>query len=497
MSNIVKELKADLTLRSLQDILKPAEIASLRRGPAPSPAEQKARQKLEVVLKVSQMLSDPKAADSLPEQIVAILPQIVPVERTVLVLVDETGELSARKAWVAPGIDAEAGVFSRQIVRHAMDNGVAVLSMDAADDSRFDAAGSIQAQHIRASMCAPLRGRQGMLGALVADNVSRTEMFGEDDLRLLAGFANQAAIALENAALARSIAQQAKQREAELTRLVDERTASLRDEKERAEAARAEADNLRLVAEAATREAEEASRSKSRFLANMSHELRTPMNAIIGYTDLLLEEAADEGNDSQVRDLRKIGGAAKHLLALINDILDISKIEAGKMTLTVDDFDLAIQIGQIQDTLRPLVAQKDNRLEVSAPDSLPMRADETRVRQVLYNLLSNACKFTEKGLIRLAVRHEPEPGGAGTVVVDVADSGIGMTPEQLGRLFQAFVQADDSTSRRFGGTGLGLAISRHFCRMMGGDVTATSDPGRGSVFTVRLPAVVTLPASTT
>jgi signal transduction histidine kinase len=493
LSNIVKELKADLTLRSLQDILKPAELASIRRGPAPSPAEQKARQKLEIVLKVSEMLSNPAAADRLPDEIVAILPQIVSVERTVLVLADDAGELHAHKAWVAPGVGAEAGVFSRQIVRYAMDNGVAVLSMDAAGDARFDAAGSIQAQHIRASMCAPLRGRQRMLGALVADNVTKTEMFGEDDLRLLAGFANQAAIALENAELARSLAEQARRREAELTQLVEERTANLREEKERAESARAEADRLREVAEAATHEAEEASRSKSRFLANMSHELRTPMNAIIGYTDLLLEEAAEAGDDSQVRDLKKIGGAAKHLLALINDILDISKIEAGKMTLTVDDFDLATQIGQIQDTLRPLVAQKDNQLEVTCPPTLPMRADETRVRQVLYNLLSNACKFTEKGRIRLDVRHEPDGSGPGWVVVAVADSGIGMTPEQTARLFQAFVQADDSTSRRFGGTGLGLAISRHFCRMMGGDVTVTSEMGHGSVFTVRLPAVVNLP----
>ncbi len=255
----------------------------------------------------------------------------------------------------------------------------------------------------------------------------------------------------------------------------------------------------------------EASRAKSTFLANMSHELRTPMNAIIGYSEMLAEEAAELGQEDFVPDLQKILAAGKHLLGLINDILDLSKIEAGRMELYLETFDLQTMIHDVATTIQPLVAKKANTLKVEAAPHLGvMRADLTKVRQALFNLLSNASKFTENGTITLTVQRESDrsgvaeqrSGGAGEqesrgaplpgdwIIFSVSDTGIGMTPEQMGRLFQAFTQADASTTRKFGGTGLGLTITRHFCQMMGGDVIVESEPGQGTTFIIRLPAEV-------
>jgi signal transduction histidine kinase/DNA-binding response OmpR family regulator len=234
-------------------------------------------------------------------------------------------------------------------------------------------------------------------------------------------------------------------------------------------------------------QAEQANRTKSAFLANMSHELRTPLNAIIGYSEMLQEEAEEEGMDSFVADLKKIHGAGKHLLNLINDILDLSKIESGKMELYLEDFDLKSLIEDVKSTIHPLIEKNTNVLAVKYPADLPaMHADVTRVRQILFNMLSNASKFTEKGTVSLEVEMQ-RMGPLEWVQFDIRDTGIGMTPEQLGKLFQAFTQADASTSRKYGGTGLGLVISRRFCQMMGGDVTVTSELGKGSCFTVRLP----------
>jgi signal transduction histidine kinase/DNA-binding response OmpR family regulator len=234
-----------------------------------------------------------------------------------------------------------------------------------------------------------------------------------------------------------------------------------------------------------------ATEAKSQFLANMSHELRTPLNAIIGYSEMLEEEAQDLGKEEFVPDLKKIHGAGKHLLALINDILDLSKIEAGKMELYLETFDLKTMLEDVVATTRLLVQKKSNKLEVRLATELgAMRADLTKVRQALFNLLSNASKFTERGTITLDARREAAQVGGDWIVLQVKDTGIGMTPEQLNRMFQAFSQADVSTVRKYGGTGLGLAITRHFCRMMGGDVTVASDFGKGSTFTLRLPAEV-------
>ncbi len=233
--------------------------------------------------------------------------------------------------------------------------------------------------------------------------------------------------------------------------------------------------------------ADAANSAKSSFLANMSHELRTPLNAIIGYSEMLEEEAPEIGAQSMIPDLQKIHGSAKHQLALINDILDLSKIEAGKMTLFLEEFDVAKLVREVAATVQPLVAKNGNRLVVECPADLGvMRADLTKVRQTLFNLISNAAKFTEQGTITLAVRRTE----GSQLLFSVNDTGIGMTPEQMGRLFQAFTQADNSTSRKYGGTGLGLAISRKFAQMMGGDLQVSSEPGQGSTFTLVLPATV-------
>ena len=233
-----------------------------------------------------------------------------------------------------------------------------------------------------------------------------------------------------------------------------------------------------------------ASQHKSQFLANMSHELRTPLNAIIGVTEMLLEDAHELKRDDEVEPLERVLRAGRNLLALINDILDLSKIEAGKMEMHLESFPVAPLIEDVVKTIQPLAAKSGNELTVSCPSGVgAMHADQTRVRQALLNLASNANKFTERGKVTVNVRRTSE-GGRDWITTAVADTGIGMTPEQVGRLFQEFMQADASTTRKYGGTGLGLAISRRFCQMMGGDITVESEVGRGSTFTIRLPAEV-------
>jgi signal transduction histidine kinase/DNA-binding response OmpR family regulator len=236
--------------------------------------------------------------------------------------------------------------------------------------------------------------------------------------------------------------------------------------------------------------AEAANRSKSQFLANMSHELRTPLNAILGYSEMLQEEADEQSLESFTVDLGRINSAGKHLLALINDILDLSKIEAGKMELFVERFDLAELIDEVASTVQPMVQKNANTLKVVRAAGLgEMRADQMKVRQALYNLLSNAVKFTQGGTITLNADRQLMDGGE-WIVFRVADTGIGLSDEQLSKLFLDFSQADASTTRRFGGTGLGLALTRRFCQMMGGDVSVQSALGAGSVFTIKLPALM-------
>ncbi len=250
---------------------------------------------------------------------------------------------------------------------------------------------------------------------------------------------------------------------AERTEAIRRSEAALLDEKERAETA---------------------SQAKSAFLANMSHELRTPLNAIIGYSEMMLEDAIEDGAQERVSDLQKIQRSGRHLLELINDILDISKIEAGKIELNIDSIDLTNLIAEVESTTAPLMEANGNQLKIALPDDLGrVECDDQRLRQVLINLLSNAAKFTENGAIGLIIERNSD----GWIRIAVRDNGIGMSEEQISRLFEPFIQADNTITKRYGGTGLGLAISLRFVEMMGGRITIDSELGAGSCFTVWLP----------
>jgi PAS domain S-box-containing protein len=246
---------------------------------------------------------------------------------------------------------------------------------------------------------------------------------------------------------------------------------------------RRHAEELRIAKETA----EAASQAKSEFLANMSHELRTPLNAVIGYSEMLQEVALEEDQRMYLVDLKKIHAAGKHLLGLINDILDLSKIEAGKMELCLETFDLHELVEEVENTIQPLAAKNANTTKVSLPPDLgTMRSDKTKIRQVLFNLLSNAAKFTQGGVIRLEVERQMRKENE-WILFRVEDTGIGMNQDETEKIFKPFTQADSSTTRKFGGTGLGLSISRSFCHLMGGTIRVKSVPGQGSIFTVHLP----------
>ena len=275
--------------------------------------------------------------------------------------------------------------------------------------------------------------------------LSRAEVrpFTDKEIELVATFADQAAIAIEN------------------TRLFDE----IQDK---------------------SRQLAMASENKSQFVSSMSHELRTPLNAIIGLTEMMVTNAARFGTEKAQEPLQRVNRAGTHLLGLINQVLDLSKIEAGKLELNPQTVQLASLINDVISTAGQLAEQNKNRLVVDAQGNLgALTVDPMRLRQILLNLLSNACKFTKAGEVKLAARKVSN--GSNFVEFAVSDTGIGMTAEQQAKLFEEFTQADATTAQRFGGTGLGLAIARKLARMMGGDVTVTSEPGKGSAFTVRLP----------
>lgn len=292
---------------------------------------------------------------------------------------------------------------------------------------------------------------------------------------------------------------QHRAREAELLVLVEQRTRSLSEEKARAEEALAKAEEARVdaerhrdVAERATASAEEASRTKSRFLANVSHELRTPLNAIIGYSEMLSEEASEEGRPALARDLERVRTAAIHQLELISSVLDLAKIEAGKLELDLVTFPLAPLVEETTAIVQPLLARNRNTLAVRWPveEGASMTSDPRKVRQCLFNLLSNACRFTQDGTVELEVRRFEEEGRP-WFSFRVSDTGIGIPRDELANIFEPFAQADLATARRFGGTGLGLSITRQLCELMGGRVAVESTPGAGSTFEIRLPADLT------
>src|ERR1700724_2213237 len=254
-------------------------------------------------------------------------------------------------------------------------------------------------------------------------------------------------------------------------------------------------ENVRLFDEIQdkSRQLAEASQHKSQFLANMSHELRTPLNAIIGVSEMLREDA--EALKQDVEPFDRVLGAARHLLALINDILDLSKIEAGRMELHLETFPLLPVIKDVAKTIEPMATKNGNRIVIDCPADLDtLHADQTRFRQSLLNLASNANKFTEKGIITIAAQERHE-NGHDCLTLAVTDTGIGMTAEQMSKLFREFSQASSATASKYGGTGLGLAIRRRFCQMMGGDIMVESEHGRGSTFTIRLPKVAEAPKS--
>ena len=299
---------------------------------------------------------------------------------------------------------------------------------------------------IHALLAVPLLRDERVIGALVIRRKVVGE-FSQSVVTLLQTLASQSVLAIENARLFREL--QAKSKQLEL-----------------------------------------ASQLKSQFLANMSHELRTPLNAIIGVTEMLQEDAHELKREDEFEPLERVLRAARHLLALINDILDLSKIEAGKMDLHIEPVAIAPLIDDIVQTIETLATKNGNRVIIDCPADIgTMHTDQTRMRQALLNLASNANKFTERGTVTIAARRVSEKGRE-WVVIHVSDTGIGLTPEQIGKLFQEFVQADATTTRKYGGTGLGLAISRRICQMLGGDITVASELGRGSTFTLRLPAEV-------
>jgi signal transduction histidine kinase len=293
--------------------------------------------------------------------------------------------------------------------------------------------------------------REGVPIGVLALARSHVRLFTDKQIELVQTFADQAAIAIEN------------------VRLFDE----IQDK---------------------SRQLAEASQHKSQFLANMSHELRTPLNAIIGVSEMLHEDAEAAKQDTEPLD--RVLGAGRHLLALINDILDLSKIEAGRMELALSSFALAPLIADVVKTIEPLAAKNANKVAAHCDASIgTIQADEMRLRQALLNLMSNANKFTERGAMSINARQGQE-NGRHWITVAVTDTGIGMTAEQMGKLFQEFSQASSTTASKYGGTGLGLAISRHFCQMMGGDITVESKPDHGSTFTIRLPRIVDAPKET-
>src|SRR5262245_16712857 len=406
---------------------------------------------------VSQAVNSTIDLQTVLATIIAKAVQLSGTEAGTIYVFDEASQEFQMRATYGMDKDLIAAVKDRHIRLGEMMVSQAALQRrpmqlaDAQQDTSSLVLDVIQRAGFRAVLTVPLLGADRIVGALVVRRKEPGE-FSQSAIHLLETFGAQSVLAIQNARLFQEI-------------------------------------------EEKSRELELASEHKSQFLASMSHELRTPLNAIIGLTEMMVANTARFGTDRALEPLNRVHRAGSHLLGLINQVLDLSKIEAGKLELNPESVNLAPLIDEVVGTARQLAEQNKNRLVVEADGKLgAVTVDPMRLRQILLNLLSNACKFTKDGEVALRVRKVAD--GRSWIEFAVSDTGIGMTPEQQAKLFEEFTQADSSTARRFGGTGLGLAITRKLARMMGGGVTVTSEPGKGSVFTIRLPGSTDVPATT-